>query len=277
MFATGRWALGIGLCAAGLLALLALTFAASRRTGRHSVIDVAWGLGFALVAAISFAFSAGHGSLALRSLLLATTALWGLRLAGYIGLRQRGASEDPRYTAMLDKAQAASPGASRELLALRTIYLTQGAFLLLISMPVQVGMYERGPLGPAAWTGVALWLVGLFFEAVGDHQLRRFKADPANHGKIMDRGLWSLTRHPNYFGDACVWWGLFLIAAGHWPGYLTVLSPLTMNLLLARGTGKKTLEQHMGDRPGFEQYARSVSGFFPLPPPVTRRLHRVLD
>jgi steroid 5-alpha reductase family enzyme len=251
-----------------------LTFAVSRRTGRHSVIDVAWGLGFVVVAAISAGFAAGHGSTAARALVLVLTAGWGLRLAGYIALRQRGHAEDPRYTRMLDEAQARSPGASRTSLAVRRIYLTQGVTLLFISLPVQFACYEGRGLGPPAFTGIALWCIGLFFEGVGDYQLAAFKADPAHQGRLMDRGLWRLTRHPNYFGDACVWWGLFLIAAGHWPGYLTALSPLVMNLLLARGTGKKTLEQHMGDRPGFAEYAASTSGFFPLPPAVTRAVNR---
>jgi steroid 5-alpha reductase family enzyme len=226
-----------------------------------------------VIALISLAFSAGHGASSQRVLLAVLTAIWGVRLGGYIALRQRGAKEDPRYTDMLDRAAAAAPGTSRTVLAARKIYLTQGVVLLFVSLPVQVGMYEAGGLGVAAYLGVALWLLGLVFETVGDFQMARFKADPGNKGKIMDRGLWGWTRHPNYFGDACVWWGLFLVAAGHWPGVLTVASPLLMNVFLARGTGKATLEKHMGDRPGFAEYLASTSGFLPLPPPVSRALH----
>lgn len=273
-FDTARWASGIALSAAGLAALMTVSYLASRQTGRNSVIDVVWGPAFAVVALISFGWSAGHGATQTRVLALVLPALWGLRLGAYIGLRQRGADEDPRYTDMLDRAERKHPRMSRNLLAILKIYAMQGFTVLAISMPVQVGMYEgRGP-GALAWAGVAVWLVGLFFEGVGDYQLARFKADTANRGTIMNRGLWSLTRHPNYFGDACVWWGIFLVVAGHWPGWVTVLAPLAMNLLLARGTGKKTLENHMGDRPGFDDYVASTSGFFPLPPPVTRRLNR---
>lgn len=273
-FYTVRWAEGIGLCAAGLLILLLVTFTAGRRAGRYSVVDVAWGLGFALVAAVTFGWSSGHGNTGMRVLLLVLAAAWGLRLGSYIGIRQRGADEDPRYTDMLDRAEQKYPGASRNLLALLKIYGTQGVSIFLISMPVQVGAYERRGPGALAWVGAGIWLVGVFFESVGDYQLARFKADPANKGMIMNRGLWGWTRHPNYFGDACVWWGIFLVAAGHWPGWVTVLAPLAMNALLARGTGKATLEKHMGSRPGFDDYLDSTSGFFPLPPPLTRLLHR---
>ena len=115
--------------------------------------------------------------------------------------------------------------------------------------------------------GVALWLVGIGFESIGDWQLARFKADPANRGRLMTRGLWSYTRHPNYFGDACVWWGLFLIGAGAWPVLLTILSPLLMTWLLTSGSGKPLVEAHlMATRPGYAEYAARTSPFLPRPP-----------
>ncbi|MGH3324617.1 MAG: DUF1295 domain-containing protein, partial [Streptomyces sp.] len=115
--------------------------------------------------------------------------------------------------------------------------------------------------------GVVAWLTGMYFEAVGDAQLARFKADPAHRGQIMDRGLWSLTRHPNYFGDFLVWWGLYLLACGDWAvAALTLVSPVVMSLLLTKGSGKRLLEAHMADRPGYAEYAARTSGFFPLPP-----------
>lgn len=116
------------------------------------------------------------------------------------------------------------------------------------------------------WLGVAIWAVGMFFEAVGDAQMSRFKADPANKGTIMDRGLWKFTRHPNYFGDACIWVGMFLLAAERWPGVLTVLSPVAMILLLTKGSGAANLERHMAQRPGYRDYMARTSGFVPLPP-----------
>jgi steroid 5-alpha reductase family enzyme len=114
--------------------------------------------------------------------------------------------------------------------------------------------------------GVALWAVGLFFEAVGDWQLKGFKADPANKGKIMDRGLWRYTRHPNYFGDACVWWGIWLVAAETGIGVFTVLSPILMTVFLTKGSGARLTEKRMAGRPGFDEYVARTSGFLPLPP-----------
>ncbi len=115
--------------------------------------------------------------------------------------------------------------------------------------------------------GTALWAVGIGFEAVGDAQLARFRADSANRGKLMDRGLWSWTRHPNYFGDFCVWWGLFLLTCDSLPAaVVSVVSPVVMSLLLTQGSGKRLLEQHMADRPGYAEYRARTSGFFPRPP-----------
>jgi len=121
-------------------------------------------------------------------------------------------------------------------------------------------------LQPVLIAGVALWVVGVLFEAVGDHQLRRFKADPANKGVIMDRGLWAWTRHPNYFGDACVWWGLWLASIAAWSSLLTVLSPVLMTYFLVYATGAKLTEKYMRNRPGFAEYRSRTSFFVPTPP-----------
>ncbi|MFK0172401.1 DUF1295 domain-containing protein [Streptomyces sp. NPDC090306] len=268
----GALALNLAPAAGAALAVLLVTFALALRGGRHRIVDVAWGVGFTAVAAVTFAVSgaAGEGDTARRVLVLALTAVWGLRLAVHIGLRSRGHGEDPRYEAMLAKA----PG-SRAWYALRMIYLLQGALVWLVSLPVQVASYAPGALSGWAVAGAVLWAVGLFFEAVGDRQLARFKADPANRGKVMDRGLWRLTRHPNYFGDFCVWWGLFLVAceAGPGPAAVALAAPLVMSFLLIRGSGKALLERHMADRPGYAEYVARTSGFFPLPPRGGRSRH----
>ncbi len=240
--------------------VLAVTFVVARAQGRHAVVDVAWGLGFAAVALVGFAVSSGDPGR--RLLVTALTVVWGLRLAAHIAWRSRGAGEDPRYERLLSNA----PG-GRDAYALRKVYLTQGPVLWFVSLPVQVALGEKGPIGVAAWAGAALWLVGFVFESVGDRQLARFRADPANRGQVMDRGLWRYTRHPNYFGDACVWWGLFLVACDHRTGALTVLSPLVMTFFLAKGTGKPLLEKQLKKtRPGYGEYAARTSGFLPLPP-----------
>jgi steroid 5-alpha reductase family enzyme len=247
--------------AAGLAVLLAGTFAVGVRQDRHSVMDTVWGLGFVVVAAISWLLSAGHGDGGRRLLLLVLVAVWGLRLAVHIGLRSRGGHEDPRYVDMLSSA----PG-SRKVYALRRVYLPQGVVLFFVSLTVQVGMFSTGSLGWLALPGVLLWILGFVFETVGDRQLAQFKADPARRGTVLNTGLWRYTRHPNYFGDAAVWAGLFLVAADSWPGVLTILSPALMIWTLAGKTGKPLTEKAMSGRPGYREYIESTSGFLPLPP-----------
>ncbi|MFF5496097.1 DUF1295 domain-containing protein [Streptomyces aquilus] len=261
-FPWGAFAVNLGLAAAAALAVMLGTFALAVRLGVHRIVDVAWGVAFTAVAAVTLAASAGHGDPARRFLVAALTAVWGLRLATHIARRGRGHGEDPRYEAMLAKA----PG-NRNAYALRKVYLLQGGLVWLVSLPVQAAQYVPAALSPLAWAGTALWAVGLGFEAVGDAQLARFKADPAHRGRIMDRGLWSWTRHPNYFGDFCVWWGLFLLACDEpAAAAVSLVSPVVMSLLLTQGSGKRLLERHMRDRPGYAAYAARTSGFFPRPP-----------
>ncbi|WP_030813454.1 DUF1295 domain-containing protein [Streptomyces sp. NRRL F-2799] len=262
-FAWGPFAANLGWAALTALGVMMITFAVALRKGIHRIVDIAWGAAFAAVALATFGASAGEGDLARRALVTALTVVWGLRLAVHIGRRSRGHGEDPRYDELLGKA----PG-SRNLYAFRMVYLLQGALVWLVSLPVQAAQYATGPVSVLAWPGLALWAVGIFFEAVGDAQKARFKADPANKGRIMDRGLWRYTRHPNYFGDFCVWWGLFLIACdgGAASAVVSFVSPLVMSCLLINGSGKRLLERRMSGRPGWAEYASRTSGFFPLPP-----------
>jgi steroid 5-alpha reductase family enzyme len=248
------------------VAVLAVTFLASRLAGKHSVIDTAWGLLFAVIAVAGYATSSAQGDGLRRTLLLVLPLVWGLRLAQHIGRRTIGAAEDPRYAALLSKAKG-----NPDLYALRMVYLLQGGLAFLISAPIQVGAFEAGPVGVVGWLGVAIWLVGVCFEAVGDHQMQAFRRDATNKGKVIDVGLWRYTRHPNYFGDACVWWGIFLVAAERWPGALTVFAPVGMTLLLTKGSGARILDKHMSSRPGWAGYAARTSGFFPMPPKKSPR------
>ncbi len=258
----GSFGLTLLASAAALLVMMAVTFAVARRAGQHSVVDTAWGVGLALVALVSLLASAGHGQPARRYVLLAASVLWGVRLAAYLGWRNRGKGEDPRYRDLLAKAKG-----NRNAYALRTIYLLQALILWLATFPVQAGMSERAPAGPLVVIGAAVWLAGFVFESVGDWQLARFKADPAHRGLIMDRGLWRYTRHPNYFGDFCMWWGLFLISLGSWAGLAAVFAPLLMTFILTRGTGQRLTDQRMAaTSPAYAAYAARTSGFFPLPP-----------
>ena len=258
-------AIGVNLAASAvaIVVLMALTYLYSRRTEVYSFIDTVWGLGFAVVEILSFVLSSAYGVLWFRLLVLGLTAVWGVRLAVHIHLRNRGKGEDPRYAEMLER----NTGPVGPFL-LRKVYGPQGAVMWVVSLPVQVAMYEPRPLAVLTVAGVVVWAVGFVFETVGDWQLTRFKADPANRGKIMDRGLWAWTRHPNYFGDASVWWGLFLLACSHWAGLLTVVGPVLMTYMLVNLSGKVLLERAMARKRGkeFTDYVARTSGFIPLPP-----------
>lgn len=268
-FAWGSFTASLPYTALAVVLVLGTTFVVAVRVHRHAVVDVAWGLGFVAVAVASFLSSAGEGDATRRALALVLTAAWGLRLAVHIASRSRGAGEDPRYEELL----AAAPG-NPQLFALRRIYLTQGAVMWFVSLPVQVLAFETPAPNLLTWLGVAVWAVGLAFEGVGDWQLTRFRSDPGSAGQVLDTGLWRYTRHPNYFGDACAWWGISLAAFSAWPGIVTVLSAVLMTWLLARGTGKPLLEKDMSARrPGYVDYVRRTSGFVPLPP----RRHVVHD
>ena len=259
-FSTGPFLGGLAITAAAVLVLVLGTWLVGKTIGRFNVIDVAWGLGFVVVAWVAYAVSAGHGDDTRRLLMALLVTVWGCRLAGYIAWRSRGKGEDPRYADMLEGH--ADP--ARRALG---IFLSQAVAIWFVSLPVQVAMFETGGPGVLFVVGVVVWAIGFAFESIGDWQLARFRADPASRGQVMDRGLWRYTRHPNYFGDACVWWGLWLVAAQQWQGALTVLSPVLMTWTLTRKTGKPLLEAGMEERrPGYRDYVERTSGFFPLPP-----------
>ncbi len=250
-------------CALTVAVLMAGTLLVALRLGRLSVVDVVWGAGLGLLAVLAYLLALGSAAdPAARRLLVAIVLLWSVRLAAHILVRNRGLPEDPRYAALVRDAPG-SPAA----VAVRRVFLPQGLAMYVVSLPVQVGMFSTDLYGPLAATGAVVWAVGLTFETVGDAQLARFKADPANRGQVLDHGLWAWTRHPNYFGDACAWWGIWLVAASSWWGVATVVSPLLLTWTLVRGTGKATLEPALArSKPGYADYVRRTSGFVPLPP-----------
>ena len=250
--------------AALILALFFCLWMLSVALRDSSIADIFWGLGFVIVVWFTWAIADGVDE---RRVLVATlTTIWGLRLALYIGWRNWGA-EDPRYARFREHVE--SKGKSYALHSLVHIYLLQGVFMWLTSLVLIFAMSTDTPteLGWLAFSGTTLWVIGMFFETVADAQLTRFRADPANASKIMDRGLWRYTRHPNYFGEACVWVGFFLIAVENPLGLITIISPLTIIYAIVGPSGKALLERRMSKkRPGFEDYKRRTSGFFPLPP-----------
>lgn len=251
--------------ALALLASVLVLWLLSIRLRDASIIDIFWGPGFAIVAVLGWLLSDGAGSEPRRTLITVLTVAWALRLGLYLAWRNIGKGEDPRYTAAFRNRYTHR----LHWHTLTKIFLLQGALVWLISMPVQLAQYLERPveLGIAARLGVALWAIGFLFEAIGDWQLARFKASPASRGRVLDTGLWRYTRHPNYFGNACLWWGLWLIACDSRLGLLTLFAPLLMTHFLLNVTGKKLLEKRMSRaRPEYADYVARTSGFLPRPP-----------
>jgi steroid 5-alpha reductase family enzyme len=227
-----------------------------------SFIDSFWAVGFIVVAGVTYLATGGGTDR--RALLVVVTAIWGLRLGAYLFLRWRREGPDGRYVALLNKA----PG-NVHLHSLKKVFLLQGPILWFVSLPVQLGQIQAEPasLGFLAWCGVALAAIGIFFEAAGDQQMAAFKADPVNEGKVMDRGLWRYTRHPNYFGDTCVWWGIYLIAAETTLGVWSIFGPLLLSWILVKWSGAALLERRLQrTRPAYVEYIGRTSSFFPWPP-----------
>lgn len=227
-----------------------------------SIVDTFWGLGFVLIAAVCCAI--GEGYEMRRILVTALTAIWGLRLAGHIFLRNKGRGEDFRY-----KAMRARHGKRFPVVSLYSVFAVQGLLMWVISLPLQIGETSRLPakLTWLDWAGATIWLIGFGFESIGDLELARFKADPKNKGKVMDRGLWRFTRHPNYFGDALLWWGLFLIALSTPLGVWTLIGPLIMTGLLMKVSGVALLEKTLvKTKPEYRDYVGRTNAFFPWLP-----------
>jgi steroid 5-alpha reductase family enzyme len=251
--------LGVVMVAAVALWLVSL------RIRDVSIVDIAWGLLFVLIAWATF-WRVGAVSVRHLAIVLPTT-LWGVRLSGYLAWRNLGKGEDFRYRAMRERI-----GKRFRWLSLFTVFGLQALLAWIIAWPLQLGLLGEPLDGvtPLQIAGFALFAVGLFFEAVGDWQLARFKADPDNAGQVMDRGLWRYTRHPNYFGDFLVWWGLFALSLARFDELprmgVTVVGPLLMSFLLVRVSGVALLEKSLERRPGYQAYIRRTSAFFPWPP-----------
>lgn len=233
-----------------------------------SIVDIAWGPACALPAISTWFLQDVSNPRAM--VLMALVSLWAFRLFAYLAKRNIGHGEDFRYVRMREKV-----GPGFVFASLYRVFIMQCVVSFTISLPVQIGQFGASSifasnpdgLGILAYLGIAVFFVGLAFEAIGDAQLRAFKSDPDNKGKLMDRGLWAWTRHPNYFGDATVWFGLTLIALESQFGVFTIFSPAIMFFFLYHLSGKALLERSMSRRySDFEDYKKRVSGFFPLPP-----------
>ena len=240
--------------------LMLATWSVSLLRRDASIVDITWGLGFVLVAWAAKFVSGAAG--AGNWLLLVMVTVWGLRLAGYLAKRNLGKGEDFRYRAMRRKH-----GERFAIVSLYTVFGLQGALMFIVSLPVTLGQRETDSgAGFIALLGFIVWAIGLYFEAVGDAQLAKFKRDPRNEGQIMDQGLWALTRHPNYFGDSLVWWGLAIVGASQGAGLWAFLGALVMTVLLVRVSGAAMLDRLLAKRkPGYAEYMERTSGFIPLP------------
>ena len=256
-----------------------------------SLVDIFWGFGFLLVGATCLYLVPVKTPYLI--LLAAMPIIWGLRLTLYLAKRNLGHGEDKRYVNM--RKRAAKKGMSEMAWRLRTlfsVYWGQGLLIMIVSAPVWVAAAKAievapfdcvqspcpiryGPpteIGLLAIIGAILWLIGFLFEAIGDAQLARFLKKnkdydgPADEKPVMDKGLWKYTRHPNYFGNACMWWGIWLVACEAPFGWATIIGPIIMTLLLTKVSGRDLLERDMGRRKNYQDYIERTSGFFPLPP-----------
>jgi len=234
-----------------------LLFVTALLRKRNDIVDIAWGPGFLIVGAVSLiSASSLHWRLLLS---YALVGLWALRLALHIWLRNKAKTEDFRYAQWRKDW-----GKTWVLRSWLQIFMLQGFFMLTVSYPLilQAGSHKDQLLATDL-LGLLIWAMGFFFETVGDEQLRRFKQNPANKGKIMDRGLWSLTRHPNYFGEASMWWGVFVISLGASHGIWAIFSPLIITWLLVKVSGVPMLEKRYQTDPVYREYVKRVSGFVP--------------
>jgi len=248
--------------AVAIVALMLVMWVISVVITNASIVDIVWGLGFVLVA-WAVRLTTDRGDDARQWLLVAMTTAWGLRLAVHLFIRNHGHGEDYRYRAMRKHY-----GPRFGVISLYSVFGLQGLLMFVVSLPVQLGQADPTPgLGVVAAVGVALWAIGMFFESVGDAQLARFKANPDNAGGVMNQGLWRYTRHPNYFGDACVWWGIGIVAAETGAGAWGLIGSAVMTFLLRRVSGVTMLEKTIGRRrAGYDEYIRTTSPFIPRPP-----------
>lgn len=248
-----------------VMACMLLLWVASVRWRNASIVDIFWGPGFALIALVTLLVADGYAPR--QWLLTGMTAAWGLRLGAYLAARNFGHGEDPRYARWRSRVEDAGGNFARH--SLLYVFGLQGLLMLVVSLPVQFGQLAAAParLGWPAFVGAALWAAGFLFETVGDWQLARFKADPASRGRVLDTGLWRYTRHPNYFGNALLWWGIWLVACDAPSVIWTAIGPAVMTFFLLRVSGVTLLEESLAQsRPGYADYVRRTSAFVPWPP-----------
>lgn len=252
------WGVGLGVT----LLFMTVLWLVSLQLRDSSIVDIFWGPGFVILAFV-YNFLAEDGLEARQWLVTAVVAIWGLRLGAYIFWRNKDKGEDYRYANWREQ--------HGDLWWIRSyfqVFVLQGIVMWIVSVPLLAAQYSDTPDSLTVFDGMAVvvWLIGFIFEAGGDWQMARFKADPSNKGKVLDKGFWRYTRHPNYFGDSVQWWGFYLfalIAGGWW----TIFSPILMTGLLLKVSGVAMLEKTLVEsKPQYRDYIKRTSAFVPLPP-----------
>lgn len=254
--------INLAICIASFVLLWGIACA----IGDVTFVDAWWGIGLAFMGLTTF--TQAHGAPARQELLLVLALAWGLRLGGYILWRWRSHGPDRRYVKMLGRAQEAKGWGFRKA-AWRVVFRFQAPILWIVSLPVQLGQLPAQPatIGTLGWIGAGLAVFGILFESLADLQMVRFKADPANAGLVFGQGLWRYTRHPNYFGDLCVWFGLWLIAAETMLGVVSIIGPLLLLLMFVKYSGGPSYEKRLTfQRPGYADYIARTSSLVPWPP-----------
>ncbi len=242
----------------GLFVFFALTFLIAQSQKNNGIIDIVWGLGFVFSAILSYVIGQPEGLVPKVMTLLVT--IWGLRLSFYLAKRNLGKPEDFRYADM----RARWDPKTFHLRMFVQIYLLQLVLNYLINLTTIVtNLQDQTGWHVLSTLGVIVWIIGFLFESIGDSQLRRFKTIPANKGRLITTGLWRYTRHPNYFGEATQWWGLYLLAVGDGRFLFLIISPLLITLFLLYVSGVPMLERKYAGRPDWEAYKSRTSKFFP--------------
>jgi steroid 5-alpha reductase family enzyme len=236
-----------------------LWFIISRILKRNDIADIAWGIGYILLGTYIFLT---HPTSVHFHLIYGLIIAWGIRLSVHIFIRNKGKKEDVRYENMRKNW-----GKYVHLFSFLQVYVLQGVLMIAIASPLLfTALATPQPISPLVYIGILVWMIGFFFESVGDYQLAQFIKNPNNRGAILSRGLWKYTRHPNYFGEVTMWWGIFLISLSAGVGFWALVSPLTITILILGVSGIPMLEKKYQGNAAFDAYKQKTSAFFPLPP-----------
>lgn len=245
--------------ALAILVYMVLMFVIATANTDNSIVDIGWGMGFVVVSGVCLYLTDTYS--ARQILMTVLVVVWALRLSGYIFIRHRGVGEDHRYKQWREEWKFPV------LRAFFQVFMLQGFFMWVVALPVIMSHTAGGTeLTWINYIGVAVWLVGFFFEAVGDYQKYQFKTTPGNKQKTIMSGLWKYTRHPNYFGEFAMWWGIWLVSVGSGLWYVSLISPVMLSFLLLRVSGVTMLEQKYKGNAAYDAYKERTNAFFPAPP-----------